>query len=383
MAASRIPVVVSSLAKLVILTCISPAAFAARSQDSDWGRAASGQTVQEHCLQNDTHMRVCYIDYGATMTRIEVPDRDGRMANIVLRLPDLPAYLATRHRHASIIGRYAGRIGKAEFVLNGRTYHLPANEKGVALHGDPRGFDRRVWSRQDFEENDSLGSHFNLLSPDDDQGFAGEMQVTVTYRLYKARNTFNIEYRALSDKATVINLTNHAYFNLAGEGSRGLSTHLFQIQADRYAETDNKRIPTGRILPVDGSVLDLRQPTAITRHLEQGAALLGQPAAYDHSLLFADWDQSLRAVACITETVSGRQMGIYTTEPSVQFNSGNSFDGSEASAYQRHDGFAFETQHLPDSPNHANFPSTVLNPGQVFNSVTSFRFSVAALPKSE
>ena len=371
------------LACIACIACISPAALAAHSQDSDWGKTATGQAVQEHCLQNDTHMRVCYLDYGATMTTIEVPDRDGKLANIVLRLPDLSAYLATRHRHASIIGRYAGRIGKAEFALSGQTYHLPANEKGVALHGDPQGFDKRVWSRQDFEENDSLGSHFNLLSPDGDQGFPGEMQVTVTYRLYKARNAFNIEYRALSDKATVINLTNHAYFNLAGAGSRGLNTHLFQIHADRYTETDNKRIPTGRILPVDGSALDLRKPIAITRYLEQGDVLLGQPAAYDHSLLFTNWDQSLRDVARITETVSGRQMHVYTTEPSVQFNSGNGFDGREASAYQRHDGFAFETQHLPDSPNHANFPSTVLNPGQVFNSVTSFRFSVTPLPKSE
>lgn len=133
---------------------------------------------------------------------------------------------------------------------------------------------------------------------------------------------------------------------------------------------------------MDGSVLDLSKPTAIMHHLEQGNVLLGQPPGYDHSLLFANWDQSLRSVACITETVSGRQMDIYTTEPSVQFNSGNGFDGSEASAYQRHDGFAFETQHLPDSPNHANFPSTVLNPGQVFNSVTSLRFSVTPLSKS-
>ncbi|MBI1770956.1 MAG: galactose mutarotase [Burkholderiales bacterium] len=369
------------IAKLVLLFYISPSSHAtSKTYSTDWGKTTSGETVQEHCLQNDIGMRVCYIDYGATITTIEVPGRDGKLANIVLNLPNLPAYLKTRHRHAAIMGRYAGRIGKAEFTLNGQTYLLPANDKGVALHGDPQGFDKRVWSRQDFDESDSQGSHFNLLSPDGDQGFPGELQVAVTYRLYKARNEFNIEYQLRSDKATVVNLTNHAYFNLAGAGSRGLGTHQFQIHADRYTETDNKRIPTGRILSVDGTALDLRKLTSITGHLERGDAVLGQPSGYDHSLLFTNWDKSLQAVARITETISGRQMDVYTTEPSVQFNSGNGFDGSEAAAYQRHDGFAFETQHLPDSPNHIHFPSTVLNPGEVRTSITSLRFSVMGKP---
>ncbi len=333
-------------------------------------------------------MRACFIDYGATITTLEVPDKNGKMANIILSLPDLPSYLKTRHRHAAIMGRYAGRIGNAEFSLDGQGIKLPSNEKGVALHGDPHGFDKRVWQRQDFSDTTSLAARYSLSSPDGDQGMPGQLDVTVTYRLLRNSNEFRIEYSARSNPhnntATIVNLTSHAYFNLAGAGTRGLDSHLFQISADRYTKTDGKRIPTGQLLPVEGTPLDLRKSTNISPSLKQPSAALGNPPGYDHSLLFAKWDGTLQEVASITETSSGRQMTVYTTEPSVQFNSGNGFDGSEMAseghAYQRHDGFAFETQHVPDSPNHPEFPTTIVKPGQTYTSITSFRFSIAGLP---
>lgn len=358
--------------------------MATDNRPQNWGQTTKGEAVVRHCLQNSLGMRACFINYGATITTLAVPDQHGKLANIILSLPDLPAYLKTRHRHAAIIGRYAGRIARAEFRLNDELIKLPANEKGIALHGDPDGFDKRVWQYQDISAADSTGVRYTLSSPEGDQGMPGQIEVSVSYSLMKTSNELRMDYSAhspASSKTTVTNLTNHAYFNLAGAGSRGLDTHVFQILADRYTETDAKRIPTGRILPVSATPLDLRQPTTISQHLMQASALLGNPPGYDHSLLFTDWDQGLKLVASISESTSGRQMDVYTTEPSVQFNSGNGFDGSELAsegrAYLRHDGFAFETQHLPDSPNHPEFPSTVLKPGQTCTSTTSLRFSLA------
>ncbi|MFZ6656496.1 aldose epimerase family protein [Undibacterium sp. TJN19] len=273
------------------------------------------------------------------------------------------------------------RIAHAQFTLNGKVISLTPNQRGLAVHGDPDGFDKRVWQRRDFVDEQSLGSVFHLVSPDGDQGMPGELDVSVTYRLLHASNEFRIEYNARSTAPTVINLTNHAYFNLAGAGSPGLASHIFQIRADRYAETDDKRVPTGNLLSVQDTALDFRQPTGISQRLVQAANELGKPPGYDHSLVFSDWNGQLELVANIVESHSGRHMQVLTTEPSVQFFSGNGFDGSEIASegkpYQRHDGFAFETQHLPDSPNHASFPTTLLSPGQVFNSVTSFRFSIS------
>ena len=363
------------LLSLLLASCAS----AADLQVQGWGIASNGTQVEKTCVSNETHMQVCYIDYGATITSVTVPDRHGKMENIVLSLPDLPSYLKTRHRHAAIIGRYAGRIANAQFNLNGKLVQLIPNQRGLAVHGDPYGFDKRVWQRRDFVDDQSLGSVFHLISPDGDQGMPGELDVNITYRLLRASNEFRLEYSARSTAPTVINLTNHAYFNLAGAGSSGLASHLFQIASDRYAETDDKRVPTGNLLSVQDTALDFRAPTGINQRLGQAANELGKPPGYDHSLVFSDWNGQLKLVAHITESQSGRSMQVSTTEPSVQFFSGNGFDGSEIGSegepYQRHDGFAFETQHLPDSPNHANFPTTLLNPGQVFHSVTSFRFS--------
>jgi aldose 1-epimerase len=364
---------------LVFGLLASSSVLAASTQAVPWGNMPDGTRVELVTLTNDRGMRVSYVDLGATLTVLEVPDRHGKPGNILLGLPDLAAYQRTRRRFAAVMGRYAGRIGGARFTLDGRTFTLPANANGVALHSDPDGFDRRVWQRKDFSDATSVGSIFSLDSPDGDQGLPGRVTVKVTYRLMRASNEFRIDYEAETTAPTVLNLTNHAFFNLAGAGTAGLGTHRFQIDADRFAETDAKRVPTGTFSSVNGTPLDFRKPASIASRLAIASPWLGDPPGFDHSLLFSGADGTLRLMATIDESTSGRRMQVLTTEPSVQFNSGNGFDGTEMGAegraYLRHDGFAFETQHLPDSPNHAHFPTAVVRPGTPFRSTTIFRFS--------
>lgn len=369
-------------AALLGLWSWAAAAAPVAPQARDWGRTASGAAVQQVTLRNARGMRVAYVDYGATLTAIVVPDRRGRRRNVVLSLPTLAALEANHHRYGAEIGRYAGRIGGARFTLDGREIALQANAKGVYLHADPEGYDKRVWQRRDFSQASSLGSVFEMDSPDGDQHFPGRLHLRVTYRLLRQRNEFRIEYAATTDAPTVLNPTNHVFLNLAGAGAHGLAGHRLRIAADRYAVTDARRIPTGELAPVRGTVLDFTHAASVDARLATGDALLGQPAGFDHSLVFMRWDARLRPVLHARDAASGRVLDILTTEPSAQFNSGNGFDGdemgSEGVAYQRHDGFAFETQHLPDSPNQAAFPSTQLDPGRVFRSTTVYRFSVGA-----
>jgi len=344
-----------------------------------WGAVKTGQAVDKVTLQNERGMRLSYIDYGATITAIEVPDRHGKLANVMLSLPTLAAYNVTQRRHGAVIGRYAGRISRARFPLDGRTVQLIPNAKGMTTHGDPVGFDKRVWKRHEFADRDSIGSVLTLVSEDGDQGFPGRLEVSITYRLMRKVNEYRVEYQAVTDAPTVINLTNHGFVNLAGAGSRGLGSHVFQIKAGRHVVMDALRVPTGELAKVDGTVLDFRKPAGIMDALAAKPAVLGNPAWFDHGLVFDKPDGALALVATIDDGASGRRMEIRTTEPSAIFNSGNGFDGSEVGsegvAYQRHDGFAFETQHLADSPNQPGFPTTVLRPGQVFRSATSYRFS--------
>ena len=293
---------------------------------------------------NALGMGVTLFDHGATLGAVSVPGRDGVFANVVLGLSDEEAYRRSRQRWG-IMGRYAGRLSGPD---------------GVILHGEPDPFDRRVWKRRNFEDSCSLGAVFSLETDDG-------LTVEATWRLMKQDNRLRLECRAETRTPTFINLTSHGFFNLAGAGSDGVASHRLTIAADRYAETDERKVPTGRLLPVDGTPLDFRRPASM------GERLAEMPDAFDHSLVFTDSAPGLKDVLIVDEPVSGRRMEIATTEPSMQFFSGNNFDGSEG--YRQHDGLAFETQHLPDSPNQPHFPSTELKPGGVFHSVTSFRFS--------
>ena len=370
---------------LLVLSLAGGAAATSRGPLSvqAWGRTKASVPVEKVTLANELGMRVAYVDYGATLTEIAVEDRRGHRANVVLSLPTLLALEQNQRRYGAEIGRYAGRIGAARFTLDGRVVRLQPNAKGVYLHADPDGYDRRVWAREDFTAADSVGSVYVMDSAAGDQGFPGRLRLEVTYRLMRHENVFRIETTATTEAPTVLNPTNHVFLNLAGAGTHGLASQRFTIAADRYAVTDALRIPTGELAPVAGTALDFSRPASAQARLAGGDPLLGQPPGFDHSLLFATWDGRLRRVLRVDDLQSGRRLEVETTEPSAQFNTGNGFDGSEVGsegvAYQRHDGFAVETQHLPDSPNHADFPSTRLAPGEVFRAVTVYRFSVATL----
>jgi aldose 1-epimerase len=352
-------------------------ARATPAQTEPWGQTRAQQEVTRTTLRNARGMAVSFISYGGILTALQVPDGRGGTRNVLLSLPEVAAYEASPRRFGGLLGRYAGRIREGRFVLDGRELRLPVNANGAALHGDPDGYDKRVWRQRLFKDTQSVGAVLSLDSPDGDQGMPGNLHVRVTYRLYMRRNEFRIEYLARADAPTVVNLSNHAFFNLAGAGSHGLDSHDVQILADRYAATDARKLPTGELLPVAGTVLDFRQPVALGERLRSGDALVS--TGFDHSLVFARHNGTLAPVARVCDTASGLCLAVRSTEPSVQFNTGNGFDGSqpgaEGVAYLQHDGFAFETQHLPDSPNQTGFPSTVLRPGQVYRSLTSFSFS--------
>ncbi len=361
----------------LLLGLLTSSAAIAGISVTSFGQTRSGVPVEQVRLENDRGMAFSSIDFGATITAITLPGPTGQRSNIVLGLPDVAAYENSPRRFGGVIGRYAGRIANARFTLNGNVVELVPNARGIAIHGDPDAYDKRVWQRREFADAESIGVAYRLVSPDGDQRMPGRLDIALTYRLLRKRNELQIDYRATTDAPTVINLTNHAYFNLAGATFGRLGTHRFQIMAARYAAHDANKVPLGPLLPVAGTALDFRRPASLMPRL-QASSLLGDPPGFDHALVFADRVRPLTLVARIHETTSGRTMEIRTTEPSVLFNNGNGFDGktmgADGLAYQRHAGFAFETQHLPDSPNQPHFPSTVLVPGQVFQSRTTFRF---------
>ncbi len=372
--------VAPALAALTLAGCATVSGAPDGVRMEAFGHTAKGEPVDRYSFANATGLRISAITYGATLTVVEVPGRAGQRANVVLSLPDIAAYERTHRRWASVIGRYAGRIAGARFTLDGTTHQLEQGRNGVTLHGGSDGYDRRVWAATHFRDARSSGVVFRLDSRDGDQGFPGRLQLEVTYRLPHRQNELQVEYRARSDAATVLNLTNHGFFNLAGAGAASIAGHRVTIAADRYAETDERKIPTGRLLPVAGTALDLRQPTWIAPLLNRRDSLLVPSNGFDHSLVLTSHAGGVRLTATVDEPASGRRLEIFTTEPSVQFNSGNDFDaseiGTEGIAYPGHAGFAIETQHLPDSPNRPDFPSTVLRPGMEFRSLTIYRFSV-------
>ncbi|MBO9707959.1 MAG: galactose mutarotase [Caulobacter sp.] len=356
------------------------AARAAEVRRELFGKTRAGVAIVKTVLRNDLGMSVSAIDYGATLTAIETPDRNGRMANVVLSRPDVASYETNQRRYGAVIGRYAGRITDARFTLDGATYSLEPGRNNMTLHGGSQGYDKRVWSRQTISDSQSIGVRYHLLSPVGDQGFPGALRLTVTYRLMRKSNELRIEYAARTSAPTVVNFTNHAFFNLAGAGSGTVLDHLVWIDADRYAEVDARKAPTGVLSPVAGTLLDFRTPRRLGDVLRPEDSLLAPSNGFDHSLVLRDAVASTPTLAgWVEDPVGGRRMTIWTTEPSVQFNSGNGFDGSEVGsegvAYLRHAGLAFETQHLPDSPNQRGFPSTVLRPGGHFRSTTVLKFS--------
>jgi aldose 1-epimerase len=371
-----------SLKALAICFLVWPLeSLAAAAQVEPFGITSRGENVSRIILSNDRNMRVGLINYGATLTGIDIADRSGKVQNIVLSLPDIASYERTQRRWGGIIGRYAGRIGHAKFDLDGVTHRLEPGRNGVTLHGGTNGYDKRVWAFHTRSTPRSIMAIFTLLSPDGDQGFPGSLSLEVTYRLMRKSNELRIEYRATTSAPTVVNFTNHAFFNLAGAGNGTMVDHDLAIFAEYYAPTDEIKIPTGGLSPVAQTPLDFRKPLRIGQSLDVSNPLLSPSKGFDHSYSFAKARYlRTRPIAVLFDSSSGRRLSLATTEPGLQLNTGNGFDGtetgSEGVAYPIYSGVALETQHLPDSPNQPAFPTTRLDPGKRFFSRTTYRFSV-------
>jgi aldose 1-epimerase len=344
---------------------------------------ANGQAVYRYTLANGKGMRVRILSYGGIIQSLEVPDRFGRSADVVLGFPTLADYVTKNSPAAggsvyfgALVGRYANRIAKGTFTLDGQTYRVPINNNGNSLHGGTAGFDKSVWSGTEVPGNGTAGLRLSLVSPDGDQGFPGTMNTSVTYTLDNL-NQLRIQYEATTDKPTVVNLTNHTYWNLAGESSGTVYDQRVMLDADRYTPTDATQIPTGKLASVQATPFDFRKPTAIGDRIADNDPQLLTSQGYDHNWVLNRSDAtSLLPAAQVSDPASGRTLTVLTTQPGIQFYSGNfltgTLVGTGGKTYRQSAGFALETQHFPDSPNQPNFPSTVLRPGQAYQQTTVF-----------
>jgi aldose 1-epimerase len=343
-----------------------------------WGATAEG-AVERWTLANRHGMRVRVLTYGGILQSIEVPDRRGRLANVTLGFDDLDDYVARSPYFGSITGRYANRIAGGTFTLDGVRHRLPLNDGPNTLHGGPVGFDKRLWATRPFRDGGSVGLVMTFTSPHGDQGFPGRLATTVTYTLTDG-GALRMDYRATTDRPTVVNLTNHAYFNLQGEGTGSIEDHELTIRASRYTPVDATLIPTGELARVGGTPMDFRRATAVGTRIRDGFGQLVIGRGYDHNWVLDRRGAGLEPAARLTDPTSGRVLSVLTTEPGLQFYSGNFLDGTlvgtSGRMYRQGDGLALETQHFPDSPNHANFPSTVLRPGEVYRTTTVYQFGV-------
>ncbi|HSB09899.1 MAG TPA: aldose epimerase family protein [Blastocatellia bacterium] len=342
-----------------------------------FGKTASREPVDLYTLLNASGMEVRIMNYGGTVVSLKVPDHSGRLGDVVLGYETLDDYLTNSPYFGSIIGRYGNRIAKGAFSIEGKTYSLPKNNGENTLHGGNKGFDKVVWKAKEIKSKNAVGLSLSYLSRDGEEGFPGNLSVTVVYTLTN-NNELKIDYSASTDKTTVVNLTHHSYFNLAGAGS--ILNHELMINASRFTPVDAGLIPTGELRAVKGTPMDFTQSTAIGERITQSDEQLTLGKGYDHNWVLDARGGKLGLAASVHEPGSGRVMEVYTTEPGLQFYSGNFLDGTitgkGGQVYKQRYGFCLETQHFPDSPNKPGFPSTVLKPGQTYKTTTIYKFSV-------
>ena len=342
---------------------------------SDFGKMPDGTTIEIFALQQGD-MTVRIMTYGARVVSLDVPDRNGKVADVVLGYDSLAGYLGDPKSYfGAIVGRYGNRIGHGTFVLDGKRYEIPKNDGDNSLHGGTVGFDKRVWTAHEIPD----GVEMTLVSKNGDQGYPGTLTSHVRYKL--SAHTLKIEYSATTDADTVLNLTNHSYFNLAGEGNGNILDNVMTIPADRYTPVNAGLIPTGELAPVAGTPFDFRTPTVIGKRIDQDNEQLKFAKGYDQNFVLspATSGSVLHEAAQVMDPKSGRVLTVKTTQPGVQFYSGNFLDGTahgkHGHVYGKRDALCLETQHFPDSPNQPAFPSTELKPGQTFHSVTEYIFS--------
>jgi aldose 1-epimerase len=344
-----------------------------------FGRTPEGKDVEEYTLTNASGMQVRVITFGAIIQAIRVPDRSGHVADVTLGYDSLAGYLTSSPYFGAVVGRYANRIARGRFMLDGRTYRLATNDGPNHLHGGVKGYDKVVWGARSFQRGDTVGVTLEHTSADGDEGYPGTLRVSVSYSLMPG-NELVVGYRATTDRATPVNLSQHSYFNLAGEGSGDVMGHILTIHADRYTPVDSTLIPTGELASVAGTPFDFRSPTPIGARIGQADPQLKYGKGYDHNFVLTRTGPGQAPAAHVFEPKTGRTLEISTTEPGLQFYSGNFLDGTirgkSGHVYGHRSALVIETQHFPDSPNHPNFPSTILRPGEEYRSQTVFAFGV-------
>jgi aldose 1-epimerase len=343
---------------------------------AEFSKLSDGTVIDSYTLHGGHGASATIITYGATLTQLLVPGKNGKLDDVVLGFDKLESYVGDPHPYfGATIGRYGNRIAKGAFTLDGKEYHLYINNAPNTLHGGKVGFDRRVWKAAPSEDAQGQSVRFTYVSPDGEEGYPGTLTVNVTYTLTNS-NELKIKYSAETDKPTVLNLTNHSYFNLKGQGDGDVLQHVLQLNCDNYTPVDSTLIPTGEIKSVADTPLDFRKPVAIGAHIGEIKDIGG----YDHIFVVNGKMGTLRLAARVEEPSTGRQMEVLTTEPGMQFYSAIHLDpsivGKGGKPYQKYGALCLETQHYPDSPNHPKFPTTVLRPGEKFTSETIYKFSV-------
>lgn len=350
-----------------------------------YGTLPDGRSVGLYRLTNDLGLAVEVLTYGAILRSIEVPDRDGRTADVALGLPTLEDYLERSPYFGAVVGRFANRIADGVFEIDGTTYRTPVNEPPTSVHGGLEGFDKKLWAAEAFADDESVGVRLRYVSPDGEEGYPGTLDTEVTYRLARGSGVLRVDYSATTDRATIVNLTNHSYLNLAGEGSGSVLDHVLEIAASRYLPLQPTLLPTGELSPVAGTPLDFRSPHVIGERIRDGFEQLVLARGYDHNFVLdrdGANDGELAFAVRVSEPVSGRELEVWTTEPGVDVYTGNFLDGSlvgpSGRVYRQGDGLAIEPEHFSNSPNVPHFPSTILRPGERYASATEYRFSTTA-----
>jgi aldose 1-epimerase len=355
----------------------TPASSKSKIEKHAFG-TADGQAVDLYVLRNPSGMEVSITNYGGAVVSLKVPDRTGKFADVVLGYDDVQGYVTDKAYFGAIIGRYANRIAHGRFTLGGVSYTLPKNDGENELHGGTKGFNKRIWTAKEISSSEGPALELTYYSKDAEEGYPGNLTAKVIYTL-TAKNELKIEYQATTDKETVVNLTNHSYFNLAGQGNGDILGHRLIIHAQEFSPVDSTLIPAGDMRRVHATPFDFSQPEAIGARINQDDQQLKFGRGYDHNwILNSKGEHPLSLAAEVYEPDSGRAMEVWTTEPGVQFYSGNFLDGTahgkEGKVYGHRSAFCLETQHFPDSPNHPAFPSTVLKPGRRFHSTTVYKF---------
>ncbi len=351
------------------------------SDHAAFGKMPDGTTVEKYTLRNSEGMQASVITYGAVLQSLLVPDRQGKNDDVVMGFDDLDGYLKATAHFGATIGRFANRLADGKFSLDGKSYQVPINNKTNALHGGPNGFDKQVWKAEPVKDKGWVGVKLTYTSVDGEMGFPGTLKTEVTYSLNE-KNELRIQYHATTDKPTVLNLTNHSYFNLAGAGNGDILDHIATIHGAHYTPVNEKLIPTGEIAPVANTPMDFLKPVAIGKRIREDHPQLKvvepKQGGYDFNWVLDTKGKLTNMAAEVSDPKSGRRLQLFTTEPGMQLYTSNSLDGTvkgkSGKIYPHWGAFALETQHYPDAPNQPNFPSTRLDPGQSYTQTTVFKF---------